>query len=162
MAWRKSAVSHVIVVVRANDAALAELIPHDSRVAVVRADPPPEHMKDSVVLGLDLIQRDYRPKASDVWLLAPADMPRLSSSVINGLLAAHIPLRPQILIPQVGGKKGHPVLFPWPLAAAARNLHADEGLNVLRERFAHRTIDFTDASVFDDLDTPDDYRQLND
>jgi CTP:molybdopterin cytidylyltransferase MocA len=129
-------------------------------VVLVKADPPPEQMKDSVALGLAWARQSCSPGEKDVWLLAPADMPRLSPQVIDRLLQEHDARRPQILVPRAGGKNGHPVLFPWPLAAEVERLSPDEGINVLRDRYGYRTIELNDSSSFDDLDTPEDYARL--
>ncbi|MBW3597844.1 MAG: nucleotidyltransferase family protein [Planctomycetes bacterium] len=159
-AWRRSRVSHVVVVVRKDDRdLLAALSGLD--LAIVAADPPPPHMKDSVELGLSYAECAYSPESRDVWLLAPADMPRLSPETIDALLDQHDPAHPHILIPQAGGVTGHPVLFPWPLASEVARLRDDEGINVLRERFPHRMIPVA-AAGFADLDTPEDYRRLED
>jgi molybdenum cofactor cytidylyltransferase len=158
-AWSASRVDHVVVVARADDVDLLEAIRrHDVDVAL--ADPPPEEMKDSVAIGLDFARRLYSPRDADVWLLAPADMPRLNSAVIDRLLAEHDPNDPQILVPRSGEKSGHPVLFPWPLAGEVARLAANEGINVLRQRFPWRAVAIDDSAVFADLDTPEDYRRL--
>src|SRR5688500_6517850 len=156
-AWRNSAVTHVVLIVRAEDKALAQAA-RRHRVDVVRADPAPEQMKNSVALGLAFARQAYSPVSSDVWLLAPADMPRLAPAVIDRLLAEHDPRQPQILVPRAGQRSGHPVLFPWPLAGEVERLGPTEGINALRERFSQRWIACDDCSVFDDLDTPEDYR----
>jgi molybdenum cofactor cytidylyltransferase len=158
-AWRASRVTHVVMVVRAEDAALAEAASR-YEAALVRADPPPVHMKDSVARGLAYAHQAYAPGPCDVWLLAPADMPRLSPSIIDRLLDEHNPARPQILVPRVGPKNGHPVLFPWSLASEVERLGPHEGINILRDRFPRRALVFDDCSAFADLDTPQDFRQL--
>jgi molybdenum cofactor cytidylyltransferase len=158
-AWRASQVTHVVVVLRADDAPLAEVAGRYA-VDLVKADPAPDQMKDSVALGLAQARQAWSPGPEDVWLLAPADMPRLSPQVIDRLLEEHQAHRPQILVPRAGGKNGHPVLFPWTLAAEVERLLPDEGINALRDWHGYRTIDLNDSSIFDDLDTPDDYAQL--
>jgi molybdenum cofactor cytidylyltransferase len=157
--WRASRVDQVVVVVRAGDQALVEAVRRHN-VDTVLADRAPDEMKDSVALGLEFARKNYTPGPYDVWLLAPADMPRLSSAVIDTLLAEHDPNNPQILVPHARNKKGHPVLFPWSLAGEVAKLAADEGINVLRERFAWRAVEVADYSAFDDLDTPEEYRKL--
>jgi molybdenum cofactor cytidylyltransferase len=124
------------------------------------ADPPPEQMKDSVAAGLAFAEQAYTPQPSDVWLLAPADMPRLTPQIIDRVLAEHKPREPRILVPRAGAKTGHPVLFPWLLADAVGRLGHDEGINVLRERFSSRAVVWEDESAFADLDTPADYDTL--
>jgi molybdenum cofactor cytidylyltransferase len=159
-AWQRSRVTHVVVVVRKDDRDLLNAL-SGFEAAIVAADPPPPHMKDSVELGLSYAECAYSPGPEDVWLLAPADMPRLSPGIVDRLLAEHDLAAPQILVPHAGGVNGHPVLFPWPLAREVAALGEDEGINVLRERFPSRLVAVEDGA-FDDLDTPEDYRRLGD
>ena len=160
-AWREGGVDHVVVVTRADQQALSELCQSAGATVVMPATAPPE-MRDSVCCGLAHIREAYSPCAEDVWLLAPADMPRLSPRVIERLLEAHDRAAPAILAPIAAGKRGHPVLFPWPLADAASALAADEGVNALLERHPVREIHCDRESLHDDLDTPDDYERLSD
>jgi molybdenum cofactor cytidylyltransferase len=160
-AWSAGRVDHVVVVVRAGDQALVDAI-RRCKVEAAFADPPPEEMKDSVAIGLEFARRMFAPGPQDVWLLAPADMPRLSPVVIDRLLAEHDPRSPQILVPRAGERNGHPVLFPWDLAREVSKLTAIEGINVLRQRFPWRAVPIDDSAVFDDLDTPEDYQNLAD
>jgi molybdenum cofactor cytidylyltransferase len=159
-AWETSRVDHAVVVIRADDESLRHAANRPG-IDLVLVDPPPEEMKDSVALGLEFARRTYAPTSKDAWLLAPADMPRLSPAVIDLLLDEHDPDAPQILIPRAGGKNGHPVLFPWPLAREVAKLGATEGINVLRNRHSSRTVAIADSRAFDDLDTPEDYRKLD-
>jgi molybdenum cofactor cytidylyltransferase len=159
-AWRASGVSHVVMTVRPEDIELAALGRASGAETVVVSPPPPD-MKASVLAGLDYVARNYQPRPTDAWLLAPADMPLLSAQVIDALLAARGAGGPsdEIVAPCRSGKRGHPVLFPWPLAAAARRLGPDEGLNQLLTRHRVREIPVDDETGFIDLDTPDDYRR---
>ena len=88
-----------------------------------------------------------------------------SSAEIDVLVAAHQTGVPAILVPTLAGKRGHPVLFPWTLAADVFSLPATEGLNVLRQRHASRevpcdSIEPAGVDSFCDIDTPEDYQRL--
>lgn len=157
--WRASSVTRVVVVVCPGDEDLPALCgPCGAEVVVPPS--PPEDMKASVRFGLEFITRTWLPQPSDVWLLAPADMPRLSSRIIDQLVELHDPNHPRIIVPANQGKRGHPVLFPWPAAEAVHQLAAHEGVNALLARYALRTIECDDPGIFHDLDTPEDYRRL--
>ncbi|MEX2114373.1 MAG: nucleotidyltransferase family protein [Pirellulales bacterium] len=164
-AWRSSQVDHTVMVVHPDDAELAELA-RACGALVVRADAPPPQMKASIRLGLAEISRRFTPADRDAWLLAPADMPALSSEVIDRLIEAHRALaadlheRPTIWAAAAGGRRGHPVLFPWSLAKEVEQLAADEGLNALVARHRVRTIEADASAVLQDLDTPEDYQRL--
>ena len=158
-AWCQSQVSETLVTVRADDEPLLQqCAQHDVEVVVL--DPPPADMKASVQGALEQIQLRYQPQASDVWMLAPADMPRLSSELINHVLAAHQPAQPAIIAPRVGDLKGHPVLFSWEWAATVNQLDSDQGIRELWARYPGRTIAWEDECPLEDIDTPDDYQQL--
>ena len=64
----------------------------------------------------------------------------------------------------IAGRRGHPVLFPWPLAAEVDRLAGNEGLNTIVAR--HSVIEVEvggaapGATPFADLDTPEDYQRL--
>jgi molybdenum cofactor cytidylyltransferase len=158
-AWRASRVTRVVVVVRAGDAELIEKC-RAAGAEVVTPDVPPPEMKVSVGHALTYVQSNFSPQPSDAWLLAPADMPRLSPQVVNQLLNAHDADAPAILIPITLGRRGHPVLFPWPLAAEVNRLSADEGVNSLTARHVVREVACGDPTILDDLDTPHDYQRL--
>jgi len=85
--------------------------------------------------------------------------------VTNALISAHSSNRPEILVPTLEGKRGHPVLFPWTLTGEVYSLSAAEGLNILRQRHENReipcdAIEPTGAAAFSDVDTPQDYERL--
>jgi len=158
-AWQKSQISRVIVVIRADDIELQKQCQkHD--VQIVLPDVAPPQMKDSVLAALTWIETSCSPTADDVWLLAPADMPRLSSRVVNQLLNEHDPRAPAILKPTFAGRHGHPILFPWPLASEAKLLPADVGLDALTRRHEVRIVNCEEASILDDLNTPAEYDVL--
>ena len=161
-AWRASRVSRVILTVHPGDAELARL-GRAAGAEIVVVDPPPSDMKASVLAALAYVETTYRPGPRDAWLLAPADMPLLTARTIDRLLDAwseNLSRNAQeILALSRAGRRGHPVLFPWPLVAAARQLGPDEGLNRLLDRFGCRELPADDEGNFIDLDTPEDYRR---
>jgi molybdenum cofactor cytidylyltransferase len=157
-AWRASGVDEVIVVVRTDDAELANLIVQRG-ASLVMADPPPPDMKASVLAGLNWLAASETPRSADVWLTAPADLPTLSSEVIQRLLAAHDVSAPRVLVAGHHGRRGHPVLFPWRSAAEVAKLDSDEGLNRLLERSNAVVIECGEDALCADIDTPDDYER---
>jgi molybdenum cofactor cytidylyltransferase len=168
-AWRASRVSQVLLVVHPADDVLAELGVKLGAV-VVRAKSPPAEMKDSVALGLAEVARSFAPTAADAWLVAPADMPLVTPAMIDAVIAAYESRRnlpgaaATIYTAAVAGKRGHPVLFPWTLAAEVERLAENEGLNTVVA--GHPVIEVevagaaADSTPFADLDTPEDYHRL--
>lgn len=161
--WQASRVEQVVVVVDPADERLAAIC----RAAGVQVVVPPvasPEMKDSVDRALEWIA-SQGPAADDAWLVAPADMPTLRPTVIDRLIAAHAAAlgssapRP-IRAPQHAGRRGHPVLFPWPMAADVARLGPDEGLNVLLARHGVECLDVEAGAIPEDFDTPEDYDRL--
>jgi molybdenum cofactor cytidylyltransferase len=163
--WRASRVEQVVVVLHHDDRLLAEVCAAGGAI-VAAPVPPPAQMKDSVRHGLEVLADKFDPHADDAWLVAPADMPDLSTVVIDRLIEAHAaglaarPPVPPIRAPRYGAKPGHPVLFPWPLAAEVARLGDAEGLDVLVARRGVEHVDFPAAARPEDFDTPDDYQRL--
>ena len=163
-AWKCGGVDKIIVVVRPGDEELALLCRSFGAEVVIPPTPPPQ-MKDSVQYGLKYVESIFSPASEDVWLLAPADMPNLSPRIVQMLLSSHDPLHPAILTPTLSGRRGHPVLFPWPLAAQTHELRQNEGINALRQSHESRevpcdTLEAAGTAPFADIDTPEDYGKL--
>ena len=158
-AWQTSQVDEVIVVTRADQQQVIAAC-EAAAVSIVVPDQPPPEMKDSVRAALAYVGSHFAPLDRDVWLLAPADMPLLNPALTNQVLAAHTPATPRIIAPIQAGKRGHPVLFPWPLAKEVGSLQADEGVNALLKHHSVFEIECDDDRIHSDLDTPEDYERL--
>ena len=157
--WLASPVAGVAAIIHPEDAQLADIC-RSLGAAVVQPQIPPPDMKTSVLHGLQHWEEKVQPTSRDAWLLAPADMPRISSAAITAVMMAHQPDAPQIIIPTFHGRRGHPVLFPWHYAKLAQQLGDDEGLNVLTRRFAPQLLAYASAEILQDVDTPEDYEKL--
>ena len=158
-AWRAGGVTRTIVVTRPGDADLAAISSSTGAEVLTPAVAPPE-MKDSIRAALEHLARVDSPTDADVWLLAPADMPWLSPSVIRKLLESHTPMVPRILVPVQGTQRGHPVLFPWPWAKLLDTLASHEGINSLLTRHSWTPVQVADGIIHGDLDTPEDYEKM--
>lgn len=164
-AWQASRVDHVVLVVHPDDTRIAEL-GRQAGAVVVQPAVAPSDMKASVSLGLEYIAAHFQPTDADAWLVAPADIPGLVTTTIDRLIAAYAASLAEnagvrsIWAPRAGERHGHPVLFPWPLAAEVKKLGAQDGMNGLVARNRLETIDLGEAGVLEDLDTPDDYERL--
>ena len=160
--WKQCNLAAIVVVVRPDDAELADICRRAGADVVAPPTPPP-HMRDSVQFGLDHLDRTQHPARDDVWLLAPADMPRLSPAIVAELLAAHRPSEPAILTPTIGQRRGHPVLFPWPLAAQVASIALGRGIDALHWTNPGRTVACDHLAVgttaLDDVDTLEEYER---
>jgi len=155
--WQAAGVDHRVLVVHPADAELVRLARAAGAEVVVAAEPPPD-MKVSVRLGLEYVATRWQPQQFDAWLLAPADMPALSPEITRCLMAEHEKQPEAIVVPNHNGRRGHPVLFPWLLAAAVGQLREDQGVNALLERGPVVEVPF-DLPRAADIDTPDEYDQ---
>ena len=165
-AWRRSRVDRVLVVVRPDDAEVADAARQLGVDVVVPESPPPD-MKASIQAGLRHIERHDAPASADAFLVAPADIPRLSSAIVDRLIDRHgnsaDPRR--ILVPTLAGQRGPPVLFPWPLFNEVFALANNEGLNAIVDRHSATLVPCDDLIAageqpFADVDTPDDFDRL--
>lgn len=136
---------------------LADMCRTAGAFVVVPPVPPPE-MKDSLQAAISYAeQQSGRGSLLDCFLVAPADMPWLEPATIDRLLAAFAEFRAEIIVPTHAGRRGHPIVVPWSLAAEVLKLVEDESLKTIVERHPVRTVE-CDASVLGDLDTPDEYQ----
>ena len=159
-AWKQSRVDQIVVVVRPDDGALADVV-RAAGVEVVIPPAGPPDMKASLICGLAHIAAMYQPNSNDCWLVAPADMPGLSPLIINRLLDEATSHPGQIFIPTIGGRRGHPVLLPWSLAGKVSQLAENEGLSALIDRQGSHCVACDDlapdpSQPFADIDTPED------
>jgi molybdenum cofactor cytidylyltransferase len=162
-AWRASRVDRVIMVVHPLDEQLAEM-GAAAGACVVRPAEAPAEMKDSVALALAEAALD-QPAATDAWLLAPADLPGLKAASIDRLLDSYVDAQGRVTTDTIfaaswQARRGHPVLFPWSLAAEVARLAPTEGLNALVARHPVEAIETGPDALADDLDTPEDYLRL--
>lgn len=166
-AWTRSDVDHVWIVCRGADSLLHAAC---RRWPVTLVTPPddPTDMKASVLAGLQQIAEQHQPAEHDRWLVAPADIPQLGVLTINRLVLAGVNAtdhtgdgepRP-IIAPRYGSRPGHPVSYPWSLAAAVSQIPSDQGLNWLVSRYSCRWLDLPADQRPGDIDTPADYKRL--
>ena len=158
-AWCDSKVSVTVAVLRESDRELDQACRRRG-VEVALTESTTADMKASVRLGLGFVAEYLSPAADDVWLVAPADMPQLSSRVIDQVLAAYVADAPGPVVPVYGGRRGHPALFPWSFSKHIDSLGEDEGINVLLRGgdLVEVACDTPDA-VPPDVDTPREYNE---
>ena len=157
--WRQSHVTRTTVVIRGEDVELVARVAGEETDVVVPSVDPPE-MKVSVQHALRHIEEHYRPEPDEAWLLAPADLPRLTAEAIDAVLRAYVPGSGRAVVPSAGGRRGHPILLPWSMASAVFALGEGEGVDRLLGRVEVDDVPMADPSPFDDIDRPDDYRRL--
>jgi len=170
-AWRRSGVERTIVVVRPGDEALLAVLREaeanrQNKVDIVVPEIAPPDMKESLKAAVAHVEGCYEPGLEDAFLVAPADMPRLSAAIVGRLIGQHRDGgKQEILAPTIAGRRGHPVLFPWGLAAELFEIGESEGLNVVVERHEVHLVSCDDLVAatekpFADVDTPEEYERL--
>lgn len=158
-AWQRSKVDHIFVVIPQERTDLPRVL-RGLPVRIVLADPQPSDMKGSIQLALKAIEEQCAPSPADAWLVAPADMPTLSSKTIDAVLEAAQDHPGSIVVPVNSEKRGHPVLLPWHVAKSVQSLPSDQGINVLLNRSPLIFVNV--EQLGSDVDTPADYRKLRD
>ncbi len=157
-AWTHSTVDHVVVVVRDDDEGLKSACGRWP-VHLVKPLRPPRDMKDSVQIGLTFLEEHWQPSSEDQCFVAPADLPGLTSDVIDQLIEAAADAS-AVTIPQFGDRQGHPALLPWSVTQQIANLPDDQGIDRVVNQNPQRVVSFPAAGYFGDMDTPKDYRRM--
>lgn len=154
------------------DSVLVVLGPHVAELAALVAAPgattllleaETADMRATVEAGLGWLERHCRPKPVDFWLLVPADHPTLDAATIQTLLRAGAEAeQAAVIVPTFQGKRGHPTLIRWRLAAGLKALPPGLGINTYLRQFRSITVEvpLDNADVLLDLDTPGDYERL--
>jgi len=92
------------------------------------------------------------------------DCPRVRGATVERLLEAFHRLCPPglLVIPRCGGRRGHPVCCAPRLAdeflALPRDGQARTVIHARKDETGY--LDLEDPGILDDIDTPEDYRQL--
>lgn len=161
-AWVRSPVDKIVLVTGRRQASRIAECTLDERLELVLVDQPTADMKATVQLGLRHIADTFAPGEDDAWLLAPADMPTLSSRTIQAVLSAYADALAasarSIILPMQGQRRGHPALFPWSLYGQVSQLPEQVGLNTLVDAAGYRAVGV--EHLGEDVDTIDQWRDL--
>ena len=164
IALREGGVNRVIVTTPPSDTPEGPAIAAEARRAgaeVIAPQVRPNEMRDSVELALEaLLLGGTTP---DRVLLTPGDSPGLRSDLVVKLLEVAARCPDRIIIPCFEGHRGHPIVLPWDVATAVQSLPSGVGVNALIGPHQARVMEFRvlDATVVEDLDTPDDLCRWN-
>ncbi len=153
---RTGGVEDVIVVGRPDDTALQEKAASMSPPA--RFVPNPHaHMGQlsSLVAGLNVADRP----GTRAVLVAPVDVPLVSSDTVAALLAAFDATLAPVVRPVHKGRHGHPVLFARAVFDELRHADASRGARtvVAAHESTVMNVEVEDPGVVEDIDTPEDY-----
>jgi molybdenum cofactor cytidylyltransferase len=114
----------------------------------------PAEMRDSVELGLAVLDADPRPTSV---LLTPGDVPGIAAGLVARLLEAANDHPDRIVIPTHDGHHGHPIVLPWDIAIRVRDLPDDAGVNRLIDAHRDRLLEVAVSApgAIHDLNTPE-------
>lgn len=158
--WTASCVDRVVIVVRHDDTDLAELC-GNYPVDVITPLVAPSDMKASVRCALEHLASCYHPAPHDAWLLAPADMPRLTSDVINTLVAEFCRHgSADVLIPTYQQRRGHPLIATWACSQRIAQLGPQQGIRDMLKDLGVAELAVAESGVVQDIDDRNDYQQL--
>ena len=157
--FRIPEIAETVVVVRQDDEPLRAAASREGATVVQPPQDPPD-MRTSVSHALDAIARRWNPNPHDGWLLSPADHPALNPELIRSLTQRWQQTDNSILAPVQDGRRGHPTVFAWSLAAEIAGIPEGQGLNWLLKRHQIEEWPVECSGIFDDLDTPSDYARL--
>ena len=155
-ALRTGGVEDVIVVGRPDDGALQEKAASMNPPARFVPNPHAHTGQlSSVIAGLNVADRP----GTRAVVVAPVDVPLVSSDTVAALLAAFDATLAPVVRPVHRGRHGHPVLFARAVFDQLR--HADPSRGARAVVSAHEAavmnVEIDDAGVVEDIDTPEDY-----
>ncbi len=123
-------------------------------VVVAVNNAPESDMAESARIGL----KSCDPRSSGI-LICLADYPLVMPATMQALILEHARSPDRIIIPCFAGRRGHPSLFPLPVA---RELFRGGTLRDIIQRDGERVVlvETEDEGVLLDMDTPEDYERL--
>jgi molybdenum cofactor cytidylyltransferase len=98
------------------------------------------------------------PGEADAYLVALADMPRITAEFIDSLVDFAEKTPKQVIIPLYGGQRGHPVVLKSPLRDALLQVRGDVGARAIVRDHPEmvRLFETDNPAVVFDIDTPED------
>jgi CTP:molybdopterin cytidylyltransferase MocA len=126
----------------------------DLPVGIVFNDDPESEMAESVRIGLRAIDQ-----ASSGVLVCLSDHPLVRYETYQMIASAHSQNPDRIIIPVYDGRRGHPSLFPKPLADKTfAGLNLKQVIDVSSDLLT--CIPVTDQGVILDIDCMEDYQRI--
>jgi molybdenum cofactor cytidylyltransferase len=140
------------------DAVRAAMPAHEPRAHVIEHSGWAKGQLSSLLAGLDAVDDEQLEGV----LVTLVDVPLVSTATVRLVVAAWRASGAPIVRPADGDRHGHPVLFDRAVFADLRRADLNVGAKAVFA--AHRVLDVTvqDEGAFVDVDTPEDYRRLED
>ena len=151
----ETALARVVVVIRAEDHAIASLYAEARAQTIVCTDAD-RGMGHSLAAG---VAHEAQARG---WVVALADMPNVMPSTIRAIATA-LSEQGGIVVPYLGAERGHPVAFSQGFREELLGLHGDSGARSVLQAHpgeVHR-LQVDDPGVIEDIDTPADLQRLS-
>ena len=152
-------VENIVVVLGGHEQAIRDNYRYSDRVRLTVNPDYEQGMFTSIRAGLRAILDlgDF-----DAFLLHPGDVPAFPADVVDRLCQAFEPGQADIVLPDYGGRGGHPALYAMTYANWILYEDYPEGMRSLlqEEQERIRRVPVEDRGVLIDLDTPGDYQKM--
>lgn len=128
----------------------------EERLKILRNNNYQEGMLTTVRQGLKNI-----PDATEYIMLALGDQPLISTDIFNMVLEECLSQRPEIMVPVVNRRRGHPLLINSNLISEIYDLKTEGGLRNLLQKYPDKIYHFEidDESIIIDLDYYNEYQK---
>ena len=102
------------------------------------------------------------PKAAGAYMFLVGDQPFVSAEIIDRLIAVHVENPGNIIVPNYGGKRATPTLFPCALRGDLLALQGDSGGRQIMARIPEKIHEIMIEEKIGgvDIDTPESYQKL--
>jgi molybdenum cofactor cytidylyltransferase len=105
---------------------------------------------------------EFLPSSAGAAVFHLADQPLVTADVIRAIVKAHRRSFAPACVPMFEGRRGNPVLFDRSLFRELTELRGDTGGRELLEKYQKAIVTVpASRTVLLDIDTPEDYKQLN-
>lgn len=152
-------VEHIVLVLGGHEQAIRDNYRYADRVHITVNPDYEQGMFTSIRAGLRAILDlgDF-----DAFLLHTGDVPEIPEGTVDLLCEAFEPGRADIVLPDYGGRGGHPALYSMTYAHWILFEDYPEGMRSLlqEEKERVRRVRTEDKGVLIDLDTPEDYKRI--
>jgi molybdenum cofactor cytidylyltransferase len=135
---------------------LGQVIVH-KKLRVIENPRYRQGISSSITMGLSEVEVNY-----DHVMILLADLPHVTSRLINLLIHRYLESRLPIGAIQVKSKRSHPVIFGRPLYNELRKLQGDMGARALFQKYGDRACLVEPDFFYDDMDidTEEDYAEI--
>jgi molybdenum cofactor cytidylyltransferase len=142
-----------VIVVTGSSAGEVESAINDLPVRIVHNIEWATGLSSSIKAGITSLSKEI---GGAVFL--QTDQPHIPPTLIRSLVESHEATLSPIVVPQIDGKRGNPVLFDSCTFEELLSLEGDIGGRALFRKFPIQWVPWHDSNLLMDIDSPEDYR----